>query len=75
MSDNDKVYFQPGNVVTLKQDLANKPEMMVVQKKQMLIRPKDAETSSCFMGILCRWFTKDQQLQEAVFNTKDLVKL
>jgi hypothetical protein len=30
MSDNDKVYFQPGNVVTLKQDLANKPEMMVV---------------------------------------------
>jgi len=30
MSDNDKVYFQPGDMVTLKQDLANKPEMMVV---------------------------------------------
>lgn len=75
MSDNDKVYFQPGDMVTLKQDLANKPEMMVVQKKQMLIRPKDGGTSNCFMGIQCRWFTKDQQLQEAVFNTKDLVKL
>lgn len=30
MSDNDKVYFQPGDMVTLKQDLDNKPEMMVV---------------------------------------------
>lgn len=75
MSDNDKIYFQPGDMVTLKQDLDNKPEMMVVQKKQMLIRPKGGETSSCFIGIQCRWFTKDQQLQEAVFNTKDLVKL
>ena len=42
--------------------------MMVVGKKELMIR-KD----NFFKGIICRWFTKNGELQENVFNTKDLI--
>lgn len=29
----EKVFFQPGDLVTLKQDIPNKPIMIVVKKK------------------------------------------
>jgi len=32
MMDNDKIYFQPGDLVTLKKDIPNKPIMIVVKK-------------------------------------------
>ena len=34
----EKVYFMPGEVVTLKQDIPNKPVMIVVKKETMNIR-------------------------------------
>lgn len=34
----EKVYFMPGEVVTLKQDIPNKPVMIVVKKETMSIR-------------------------------------
>ena len=75
--DNDKIYFLPGDIVTLKQDIPNKPTMIVVKKETLTFRPnRDAEEKEeFFKGIRCRWFTNTQELQEAVFNTKDLIKI
>ena len=61
---DEKVFFMPGDLVTLKQDIPNKPTMLVVKKEDQTLK-----------GIRCRWFTKDGVLQEEVFNTKDLIKL
>ena len=68
----DKIYFQPGEVVTLKQDIGNVPKMLVVKKVTTVFKNKDTDA---LIGIKCRWFTTDKVLQEAVFNTKDLIKL
>ena len=75
--ENDKIYFLPGDLVTLKQDIPNKPVMLVVKKETLTFRPnKDKEEKEDFFkGIRCRWFTTTQELQESVFNTKDLIKL
>lgn len=73
----EKIYFMPGDIVTLKQDIPNKPTMIVVKKETMTIRHNNISNISedYFKGIRCRWFTKDGMLQEAVYNTKDLVKV
>lgn len=69
----DKVYFVPGELVTVRQELPNKPIMLVIGKETMAFRMSDK--SEQFKGMRCRWFTKDGFLQEAVFSTKDLVKI
>lgn len=69
-----KQFFLPGDVVTLRQDLPNKPTMLVVRKVTKTIRTRDAK-SDFFQGILCKWFTTEGELQESVFNTKDLLKV
>jgi hypothetical protein len=47
--------------------------MYVLRKKELTF--KDTENKNKILqGIVCRWFTKDGLLQEAVFNTKDLYK-
>jgi len=35
---DEKIYFAPGDVVTLRQDLPNKPIMLVVRKKTLTVR-------------------------------------
>lgn len=69
----DKIYFQPGEVVTLKQDIGNVPKMLVVKKVTTVFK-KNKDTD-VLIGIKCRWFTTDGVLQEAIFNTKDLQKI
>lgn len=69
----DKVYFVPGELVTVRQELPNKPIMLVIGKETMAFRMSDK--SEQFKGMRCRWFTKDGFLQEAVFSTKDLIKI
>ena len=69
-----KTYFLPGDVVTLRQDIPNKPKMVVVKKVDKKIKISDSVTNF-FQGILCRWFTTNGELQESIFNTKDLTKL
>ena len=64
------VFFLPGDTVTLKQEIPNKPTMLVVKKIVKTIR-----NNPYFQGILCRWFTTEGLLQEGIFNTKDLIKL
>ena len=69
METNEKVYFKPGDCVTLRQKM-QAPVMLVLRKEQALFKD-----SSGLKGIKCRWFTKDGLMQEAVFNTKDLIKV
>ena len=68
----EKIYFVPGDVVTIRHKVANKPEMVVKAKESKVVKHDDA---SHFLGIRCFWFTVNGELQEAVFNTKDLVHI
>lgn len=74
MKMDNKIYFLPGDEVTLRQDLPNKPTMYVVKKVTKSVRIGDGK-SNVFQGILCRWFTTSGELQESPFNTKDLIKV
>ena len=72
----EKTFFLPGELCMVKQDIDNKPKMMVVEKVTRSLMNKDTGVKeSMFLGIKCRWFTKDGLMQEAVFNTKDLIKV
>ena len=44
--------------------------MLVLRKETALFKDNQS-----LKGIKCRWFTESGQLQEAVFNTKDLIKV
>lgn len=68
---DEKVFFMPGDLVTIKQDLPNKPIMLVVKKETFIYKKEDQSLK----GIRCRWFTVDGYLQEEIFNTKDLIKV
>lgn len=72
--EENKIYFMPGDIVKLRQQIPNAPTMIVVKKKSYIFKNKDNE-ESLLKGILCRWFTSEGQLQEAIFNTKDLLKI
>lgn len=69
----DKMMFFPGDLVTLRQELPNKPIMVVVRKESTIFR--DENKTNSLKGIRCRWFTTLNELQEAVWNTKDLIKI
>ncbi len=69
----EKIYFQPGDMVQMKQDIPNKPKMVVVKIERSLI--KNENQNPYLRGVKCRWFTTEGLLQEAVFSTKDLIKL
>lgn len=65
--DEEKIYFRPGDVVTLRQHTKmHCPTMLVIKKEQSYF--KDG-----MLGMRCRWFTTTNQLQEAIFNTRDLI--
>lgn len=66
----EKIFFSPGDVVSLKQDIPNKPKMVVYRVERSIMRNKDGR--DVLKGVRCRWFTKDGLIQEAVFSTKDL---
>ena len=65
--------FFPGDLVSLRHDLPNKPVMIVVRKESTIFR--DENKNNNLKGIRCRWFTTTNELQEAVWNTKDLIKI
>ena len=69
----DKTMFLPGDLVTIRQNIPNKPVMIVVRKESTIF--KDENKLNSLKGIRCRWFTIDNKLQEAVWNTKDLIKI
>lgn len=53
MSNETKQYFLPGDVVTLRQELGNKPIMYVVKKMVKTIKLESIK-NDFFQGILCR---------------------
>lgn len=71
---DEKVYFNAGDIVQLKQNIPNKPKMIVVRKETSLFKhdPKRVDKHPILLGIRCRWFTNNGEIQEAVFNTKDI---
>jgi uncharacterized protein YodC (DUF2158 family) len=66
------IYFIPGDEVTIKQGLPNKPLMVVKEAVKSKIKVDDKVK---LLGIICFWFTSDGAYQEERFNTKDLIKL
>jgi uncharacterized protein YodC (DUF2158 family) len=71
-----KVFFQPGDIVTLNKDIPNKPIMYVIKKETRTFKPDLKNLKEDFLlGIKCRWFTSLGEINEAVFSTKDLTKL
>lgn len=70
MTEQDKVFFIPGNIVTLKHDIPFKPTMLVTE-----VVTSKFKSQNTFKGIRCIWFTSALELQESVFSTKDLVKV
>ena len=65
--------FLRGDLVSLRQELPNKPVMIVVRKESTIYR--DENKTNSLKGIRCRRFTTNNELQEAVGNTKDLIKM
>ena len=69
----DKIFYTPGMRVQLKQDIPNKPIMIVVKKETSMF--KNVDKDNILKGIRCMWFTTTGELKEHVFNTKDLKQL
>lgn len=66
----EKIFFTPGDEVTLKQSIENIPKMVVKSVDKAAIRGGE---KSMLFGITCFWFTSTGEYQESRFNTKDLV--
>ena len=73
VNQDEKIFFQPGDMVQMKQDIPNKPTMVVYRIERSIM--KNNEGKDYLRGVKCRWFSTDGKLQEAVFSTKDLIKL
>lgn len=74
----DKIFLNPGEIVTLKQDIPNKPVMIVIKKETSVFKHDSKRLNDkkpILIGIRCRWFTTTGELQEATFSTKDLIKI
>lgn len=75
MEQKDKVFLKPGDIVTVKQDIPNRPTMVVIRKESNFFKDNTPAGVSTLKGIRCRWFTTDGHEQQAVFSTKDLILL
>ena len=71
MINEEKVFFTPGQLVKLKQDIPNSPIMIVHRVERSIMRHNNGR--DVLKGVKCRWFTENGFLQEAIFSTKDLV--
>lgn len=73
--ESTNIFFNPGDVVQLKQNIPNKPQMVVIKKVTSIFKhdPSRVEDrKSALRGIKCFWYTKNMEYQEYIFNTKDL---
>ena len=71
----EKIFFKPGDVVTIRQTLPDKPMMIVKSIDKLTIRNKkdDNDARPTLFGVTCFWYTTEYELQEYRYNTKDLV--
>ena len=54
MADETKQFFLPGDLVTIRQEIPNKPIMLVVKKISKTVITRDHTMNEYFQGILCR---------------------
>ena len=53
--NDEKFYYTPGQLVTIRHDIPNKPVMFVVEKVSRQIRNKETgDSENMFIGIKCR---------------------
>ena len=72
----EMVFFKPGEIVQLKQEIDNKPQMIVDSiPKARMPREGEERKKSVLLGVKCYWFTSTGFYQEKTFNSKDLEKL
>lgn len=71
----EKIYYQPGDIVTIRHNIPNKPIMVVKSKSQFVNAKYNGEKNPAphFHGMVCYWFTANSEYVEKVFNTKDLL--
>ena len=72
-NNSDKCFYVPGDRVQCNK-LDNSPTMYVLRKKELTFNDGN-EKAKTFDGFVCRSFTNDGQIQEGVFNSKDLQKI
>ena len=48
----ESIYFKPGDIVRLKQDVPNVPQMIVVKKETLLFKSKDEDKKNGLKGNL-----------------------
>ena len=73
---DEKIYFNPGDLVMVRHEsLENRPVMYVLEKITRNITTKDGIADNVFLGIKTRWFDKNGVLREAIFSTKDLMHI
>lgn len=65
----EKVFYQPGDVVTLRQDIPYKPQMIVVKKETMTFRPSKDEKKDEYSKVL----DVDGSLQEESYKKLSLI--
>lgn len=70
-NEDDRTYFNPGDVVEIKQNLDYKPKM-VVKSVDKVENPGTDKKPLRLLGVTCFWFSTDGKLQTERFNTKDL---
>lgn len=72
----EKIYFNPGDLVMVRHEIPNRPIMFVVEKvMRSLINKDTSKGENIFLGIKCRWFDVNQVLHEELFSTKDLIHI
>lgn len=71
----DRVFFSAGNLVELKHDIPNKPQMVVVSVDKLPMKVGGDNDKVALLGVTCIWFSTDCKLQSHRFSTKDLVKI
>ena len=82
----EHIFFCPGEICQIKQDIPNRPTMVVkrivkarlpelsktASSKEQLDHEK--KNKNAFLGVKCFWFTASGEYQEELFNSKDLEK-
>lgn len=69
----NQIFLSPGQTVMVRHKIENRPKMFIVEKVSKNVKNADNEIVPMFMGMRCRWFDKNQTLQEGIFSTKDLI--
>lgn len=67
---DERVFFTPGDIVQLRQDIPNRPTMIVKSIDKAAMKNGD---KPMLFGITCIWFTTEGLIQKERFNTKDLI--